>query len=75
MKNKPTVTIAFPTLWLIPVLSVIYSVIRVYDGIDWNFATTIVIAPMLTYLGWCIGYIACICLSVIAMKFYNKKED
>ena len=71
MKTNKTFTVTFPTLWIIPALSIIYSIIRVYDGVSWNFAITIVIAPILTYLGWCIGYFVCVCLSIFAMKIHK----
>lgn len=78
MKNakNTNINITFPTLWLIPMLSLVYSIIRIYDGVDWNFATTIVIAPILTYLGWTFGYMICMFLSIFftyAVKIIDKE--
>ena len=67
MKNS-NITISFPNLLWIPVLSIIYSVIKLCDGVSWNWAVVLVISPLLTYLGWCIGW--CL-LTHIVLKLFK----
>jgi hypothetical protein len=66
--HKSNITISFPNLLWIPFLSIVYSVIKLYNGVSWNWAVVLVISPLLTYLGWCIGW--CL-LTYIAMKLFK----
>ena len=66
--KKPDISIIFPNLLWIPFLSIMYSVIKIYDGVNWNWAVVLIISPLLTYLGWCIGW----CLfTYIAIKLFK----
>ena len=66
--KKPDISIIFPILLWIPFLSIMYSVIKIYDGVNWNWAVVLIISPLLTYLGWCIGW----CLfTYIAIKLFK----
>lgn len=74
MTKNAEPTIIFPSLWWIPLLSIIYSVIKICGGVDWSFATTIVIAPIMTYFGWCLGNCLILMFSILLLKMLNKRE-
>ena len=66
--KKTDLLISFPSLLWIPFLSIVYSISKLYNGVSWNWAVVLVISPLLTYLGWCIGW--CL-LTYIVIKLFK----
>jgi len=72
MKKKPNVSITFPNILLIPVLSIVCGIIKLCNGIDWNWFVALVALPIATYFIWCIGYCILAILAITFLKMMKK---
>jgi len=72
--NLGKVDIKLPSMILIPIFSIIFSIIKLCGGTSMDWCLTIVVLPMATYFGWSILFLvmAYMCIAIVEK---NKKQN
>lgn len=70
--NKYTITM--PSLLLIPVLSILYAIIKCCGGTDWNWIIVLFFAPIITYFSWTMLYVMCMTFCLFLIKLISKNK-
>lgn len=76
LKNmkKSKCNITFPNLMMIPFLSALGIIIKLFCDTKYDWIDVIMINPVLIYFGWCIGYCVLAYLSVKIINMINKEN-